>query len=640
MRKSDLRALWLGLMLVVSSCSILQKPGGERCLKYRDQAFMEYRDAQFAKAAKSISKGISCDNKNPTMYELQAAIHEAMGEEEVAVGAYENCLKLEPEDQMVRYQYASYLYRINRYSETLNQLDSFDQSPKMPSFNKPRHGANSALNEKADRLRTAATMAIAQEGNIESLEIENLGPKINTESYEYWPGMPIDGNTLVFTRLVRRQEDFYFAKRVDGEWEKAQPAPGRINTRENEGTTSVFQGVDEQILYYTVCNQGGFGSCDLFYSTLDGSRWGPKNNLGAVINSPSWDAQPSISGDGNTLVFASSRPGGMGGKDIWIAKKVNGKWQRPVNAGPVINTPNNEEAPFLHYDGSTLYFSSDGHPGFGGHDFFIVRTDAEGKWTKPKNLGKGINTPEGDVGFYVDARAEKAYFASERKGGYGGLDLYSMILPDSLKPAPVNYLLGTIRDKSTQKPLTVDVRLVDVETGKNIYSDRVNRFLIPIVPGKNYALHSKKEGYLFDSRNFQPGHSTKLDPFKVVAELEPLKKDQVVRLNNIFFDVDKFDIKKLSEVELKTVIEVLQQNPSMRIEISGHTDNTGSKEHNRILSQNRADAVVAYLMEQGIDKSRLSSIGYGADKPSASNDTVEGRAKNRRIEMRILDIGN
>jgi len=626
-------------LFLLGGCSILSNSGGEKCLKYRDQSYREFQEAQFGKAAKTIAKGIKCDRNNAGMYELQAAIHEAMGDHKTAIRAYQNCLRIDSASQPVRYQFAAYLYRQEDYKNALLQLDTFDLAPEMNDFNTRMHAASDALLAKAKRLKSAASMAMSQKIDLESLEITNLGPNINTSTYEYWPGMPIDGNTFVFTRLVRNQEDFYFSKKSDGEWSKAVPAPGRINTRENEGTSSVFQGPEDQVLYYTVCNQGGYGSCDLYYSKLDGKNWGPKKNMGAMINSSAWDAQPSISGDGNTLVFASARPGGMGGKDIWIAKKVNGKWQKPKNAGPTINTRFNEEAPFLHYDGTTLYFSSDGHQGFGKHDFFLSRKNNEGDWTKPKNLGKGINTPEGDVGFYVDARAEKAYFASERKGGYGGLDIYSMTLPDSLKPLPVNYLLGKIIDKSTKRALKADVRLVDVENNKILFEDNVDHFLIPIVPGKNYALISEKEGYLFDSRNFQPTKSSKSEPFEVIAELEAFKQDQVVRLSNIFFDVDKFNIKLSSIVELKTVIQVLKKNPSMRIEISGHTDNTGSDTHNKELSQNRANAVVNYLVEKGIDKRRLVAVGYGASKPSTSNETVEGRARNRRIEMRILELG-
>ncbi len=323
-----------------------------------------------------------------------------------------------------------------------------------------------------------------------------------------------------------------------------------------------------------------------------------------------------------------------------MAKRVNGQWQEPVNMGPKINTNRSEQAPFLHYDGRTLYFSSDGHEGFGEHDLFVVRMNEAGEWGDPQNLGKGINTQTNDVGFYVDALGKKAYFASQRSGGYGGMDIYSMDLPEHLKPLPVNYLLGYVIDKESQEPLQAKVKLIDVATDEILYEDSVVEFLIPIVPNKNYALLTYANGYLFDSRNFQPLPSTQDKPFEVPVFLTKYKANQIVRLNNIFFDVDKFDLKPESDTELKELLKVLNQNPGMHIEISGHTDNTGAADYNLALSKNRAESVVTYLIANGIDKKRLSSIGFGSNKPADTNETIEGRAMNRRIEMKIVKVKN
>ncbi len=610
----------------------------KKCVELQDKAYADFQVGLYNEALNSIKKSIKCDPSSSTAYAIQAEIYEALKDSANAIKSHKNCIKADSVYQSEYYHFGFYLYRLSRFDEALYYLNRFDSVPLMPNFNPNEDGAAPSMKAKVDRLKASIQMAKAEMGDLLKMQIQNLGEAINSNLNEYWPGMPINGNTLVYTRLVNRQEDFYVAKMGPNGWEKSRFAPGKINTEENEGTNSVYFGPKNQILYYTVCNQGGYGSCDIFYSEMASEKWGERNNLGGVVNSPQWDAQPSVSGDGNTIIFASSRPGGMGGKDLWITKKVNGKWTKPTNLGPTINTKFDEEAPFLHYDGVTLYFASNGHAGFGQHDIFMARLNEESQWSKPENLGKGVNTNQDDLGFYVDAIGQKAYFASSREGGFGGLDLYSINLIDKFKPRPVNYLLGKIYDKQTKKEIAASIRLVNLQTQKVVFEDSTSSFLIPIVAGNNYALHSMAKGYLLDSRNFQPTESTIDKPYVIESYLDKIKLDQVVTLNNIFFDIDKFDLKPESEVELKTVIQLLTANPQMKIEISGHTDNSGSDAHNKELSSNRAASVKTYLEKLGVAPLRLVAKGFGSSKPNASNDTEEGRAKNRRIEIRILNL--
>lgn len=610
-----------------------------KCEKHFEQAYAEFQMQAYKKAAKTVKKSIKCNPNNADYHQLSAAINETLGDTAAAIKSHQASINVEPKYQGNYYFYASYLYRIEKYEQCLNAIDAFYAAPLIEGFNPKKDAAKAVILEKVGRLKASAALSVQDSKLRANLNIQNMGPQINSVNSEYWPGMTLDGSTFVFTRLVDHQEDFYFSYRQNQGWTKAIPAPGRINTPENEGTSAVFMNADKQWLFYTVCNQGGFGSCDLFYSELNGHKWGPRNNMGAVINSEFWDAQPSISADGNTLIFSSARrKGSQGDKDLWMAKRVEGVWQEPVNLGPKINTSKSEQAPFLHYDGRTLYFSSDGHPGFGEHDLFVVRMNEAGEWGDPENLGMGINTQTNDVGFYVDALGNKAYFASMRAGGFGGMDIYSMDLPEYFKPLPVNYVLGKVIDKETRQAIKAKVRLIDVNNDHVWFQDSVSEFLIPIVPNKNYALLTEAGGYLFDSKNFQPLPNTDGKPYEVVAELQRYKDNQVVRLNNIFFDVDKFDLKPESFTELQEVIRVLVQNPQMVIEISGHTDNTGSAAHNVELSKNRAASVIAHLVGKGIDRKRLSSVGFGSSQAAETNDTPEGRALNRRIEMKILKV--
>ena len=394
---------------------------------------------------------------------------------------------------------------------------------------------------------------------------------------------------------------------------------------------------DGSALYYTRCNQpGGLGSCDLYVSDLDGRGWKRGSNLGSPVNGGAWDCQPAISGDGHTLIFSSNRPGGFGGKDLWISYLKQGKWSVPKNMGPAINTRDDDDAPFLHYDGVTLYFSSLGHPGFGGSDIFMSRMGADAQWSTPENLGSGLNTSEDEFGLYIDAGGKKGYFASDRKGGLGRLDIYQFDVPEKFKPIPVTYVSGRIEDAQGGLPLMARVRVVELSTGKVVFSDSVSNFFIPLTAGGNYALFATAKGYVPHSMNFQPTASTLDQPFSVVAKLTPINNNSVFVLRNLFFDTDKYDLKPESAEELLQLVELMKMNPKMEVMITGHTDNQGAADYNVKLSENRAASVVAYLVKAGIASARLKWKGYGDSRPAAPNDTEEGRAKNRRIELVIL----
>ena len=513
----------------------------------------------------------------------------------------------------------------------------------MTSFVPAKHGASVRLKEKAARLKASVQTAMSDVNIAENLKIKNMGPAINTPVDEYWPGMPFSGNRFVFTRRLGGsgnavlQEDFFMSDLKDSVWGKAYSAPGNINTPENEGTLSVK--ADGSALYYTRCNQpGGLGSCDLYVSQLDGKGWQRGDNLGAPVNGGAWDCQPAISGDGHTLIFASSRAGGYGGKDLWVSYLNQGKWSVPRNMGAAINTREDDDAPFLHYDGATLYFSSLGHPGYGGSDIFMSRLGADGLWSTPENLGSGLNTPQDEFGLYIDAGGKKGYFASDRPGGFGRLDIYQFLVPEKFMPKAVTYVSGLVTDSKTGLPLKARVRVVELSSGKVVFTDSVSDFFIPLQAGGNYALFATAKGYMPRSLNFQPLASDLDHPFKVGAQLTPIDAKQVFVLNNIFFDTDKFDLKSESREELAIVVDLMKTNVGMVIEISGHTDNQGAADYNVKLSEARAKSVVTYLVAAGVPAARLKFKGYGASQPAALNDTEANRALNRRIEMVVLKL--
>jgi outer membrane protein OmpA-like peptidoglycan-associated protein len=436
-------------------------------------------------------------------------------------------------------------------------------------------------------------------------------------------------------------EDFYMSKKNKAQnWFPAFNIGEPVNTTENEGAVTIS--ADGQYLFFTGCNrEGGYGSCDIYFSYLDGDTWTQPRNIGAPINTNNWESQPSLSYDGKTLYFASNRPGGHGDMDLWMSKLENGKWGTPVNLGDKINTAQSEQSPYIHKDDQTLYFSSNGHIGMGDLDLFMASKQADGTWTYPKNLGYPINSNDDELALTLSGNGIDAYYASEMKGGKGGLDIYKFELPISARPQGISYVKGNIYNADNKRKLRAKVELIDLATGKPLVETYANRktgeFLVCLPANKNYALNVAHDGYLFHSENFSLINSPASQPFLLDVPLKPIKAGQTVVLKNVFFDTDKFDLKEESRAELNKLVSLLQSNPLTKIEISGHTDNQGNKVKNIALSQNRAKAVMDFLVSKGIAKERLTAKGYADEQPISSNNDEAGRALNRRTEFKIVN---
>ena len=468
----------------------------------------------------------------------------------------------------------------------------------------------------------------------------NLGPEINTADDEYMPAITADENTLIFTRKINNNEDFYQSVKVNGKWQTATYLSNQINTPQyNEGSQSLS--LNGKVLFFTGCNRpDGLGRCDIYISIKKGNEWTKPFDIAPPINTPGWESQPSISADGRTLYFVSNRKGGFGGYDIWKSNLTEKGWSEPENLGPNINTAFDEQSPFIHADDSTLYFCSNGWPGLGGMDLFVSRLGKDGKWQKPTNLGYPINSSGDENGLTTTANGNYAFFASNKLNGYGGFDIYTFELPPALRPHQVTYVKGTVMDAITKKPLEASVDILDLEKNDPVYQDYSSEeegyFLATITTGKDYALNIAKEGYLFYSGNFSlKGRVTK-DPFNITVYLQPIEVGSKVVLQNIFFATNKFDLQDESRTELQKLIDFLTQNPKLKIEVSGHTDNKGTMQANQVLSENRARSVYQYLIANGISADRLSFKGFGQTQPIASNDTEDGRSQNRRTEFKIV----
>ncbi len=478
----------------------------------------------------------------------------------------------------------------------------------------------------------------------------NMGPRVNSAYAEYLPSLTVDESKIVFT--VRRkaddltvclncltEEDMYYSEQVDGIWQDRKPF--ELNTHYNEGGQSISS--DGKYLIFTACERDeGYGSCDLYWSKRIGDAWSKPRNFGKPVNTQYWESQPTFSADGKNIIFVSNRPGGLGGMDLWSTQMIEeGVFSTPVNLGIPVNTMKNEDYPFLHPNGKTLYFSSEGHKGMGGKDIFYSELLPDNTWSEPVNLGYPINTYADEMSLVVNAKGDKAFYSSDRAGGYGKDDLYWFNLPETLRPQSVTYMKGRIFDAKDNTPLEAFFHVVDLKTGNVVVSSssdvKTGEFLICIPTSSSYALHAQRRNYLFYSENFElKDVYTDIEPYVKDIFLKRIELGESVVLNNIFFDTDKSDLKPESEIELKNILQLLMDNPRMRIEISGHTDNIGSKEHNLALSQARAKAVFDYLVNKGIKANRMDYKGYGFSVPIASNESDEGRTQNRRTEFKII----
>ncbi|MFN9710941.1 MAG: OmpA family protein, partial [Bacteroidota bacterium] len=468
----------------------------------------------------------------------------------------------------------------------------------------------------------------------------NLGDSINSKESEYFPSLTIDGKQLVFTRrLNNTNEDFFISNKVNNKWHLAGQIPGNLNSPLNEGAQNIS--LDGKMLVYTACNrEDGQGSCDIYLSYITKTGWSEGINAGQLLNTDQWESQPCLSPDKRALYFAARLPEGYGGSDIYVSYlQPNGRWGIPVNMGSEINTIGDESSPFVHADNQTFYFTSNGLQGYGGTDLFLMRKKADGSWGKPENLGYPINTINDEGTLIVAADGITAFYASDRSDSRGGLDIYQFSLPNYVRPLPTFWVSGKVFDIKQKQGLPAIIELIELSTGQiisKIQTEEDGSYLVPLPSGKNYAFNVARKGYLFYSSSFFLEKSDKENIFKKDIPLTPIEAGSKIVLNNIFFNTGSAELQPASTIELEKLVQLLSDNVGLRIEISGHTDNIGKPADNLTLSNNRAKAVVNFLIQKGIAAGRLTAKGFGETQPVAENTSEEGRSQNRRTELKVL----
>lgn len=639
------------LFVLFSTLAASAQPGerystsNSKAIKWYQEAVQAYEIGLKREALELIDSALDKDPGFAEAYLLRAQISADAKNRAAAIDDLTKVTELELEAFNDVYFYLG---------ELLMREEAYDKADAAFAALILKGSRNKKVLDHARLMRASCAFAQQAKRNPLPFAPKNLGPGINTDEPEYFPAITADGATLLFTREVQdnrvrggRQEDFFVSSMASETWSEAKPL-SEINTSYNEGAPSLS--ADGQWLVFTACESAGgdwgpyqgFASCDLFSSRLIGDQWSKAVNL-RQVNSYNWDSQPSYSSDGSTLYFVRGKNKGRGvqEQDIYYSTLDEEQgWSKPQPIPGLVNTAFEEESVMIHPDGQTLYFSSNGHPGMGGLDIFYSKKQPDGSWGEPVNLGYPINTGGDENSLLVGPDGRVAFFASDKEGGYGGLDLYSFELPEHARPNPVSFVNGEVFDAFSFRKLEARFELIDLESGEQVitsYSNPGNgQFLVVLPLGRDYALNVTRPGYLFHSQHFSLKGVEAGDPFFLEIPLEKIEEGSSVVLKNIFFDTDRYDLKAASEVELNKLLVFLETNPNLRLEIGGHTDQVGSEEENLLLSERRAQAVVDYLVSKGIADSRLKAVGYGEGSPIASNETESGRALNRRTEMKVL----
>jgi outer membrane protein OmpA-like peptidoglycan-associated protein/tetratricopeptide (TPR) repeat protein len=600
-----------------------------------DQAIAYTQEDNYNNAISLFEQAIYIDSNYVDAYLSLAGVYGQLKKSALSVEYFEMALAKDSfYARVYKLPYAINLAGIGNFEKALQVIKEYLANPKLGE-----------VSRKAGEFRKrcfefAVQFEKKHAGRKYNFTPVNLGDKINSPESEYLPCLTIDGKEFFFTRRVRgRDEDFFSAKWDSNDWKKAAPLGGNVNTDFNEGAQMISQ--DGQWLVFTACNRrDGYGSCDIYISFNTPQGWSEAVNIGGKINTDQWESQPCLSPDKRDLYFASRRPGGYGGSDIYVSHLLpNGQWTTPENLGPQINTSGDEASPFIHADNQTLFFTSNGLQGYGDADLFFSRKGPKGDWSVPENLGYPINTIHSEGTLFIAADAKTAYYASDRSDSRGGLDIYSFELPEYIRPYKTLWVKGRVYDKKSTAGLPSAVELTDLKTKQlvsKVQTDEKGNYFITLPVGKDYAFNVNRRGYLFYSDNFFLKDRSPDSTYEKNIPLQPIEPNASVVLKNIFFDTNKYELKPESEAELDKLVQLLNDNPTLKIQIGGHTDSVGTEPDNFKLSDNRSRSVVNYLVGKKINPARLTAKGYGESQPIAPNRTEEGRALNRRTEMKVI----
>jgi outer membrane protein OmpA-like peptidoglycan-associated protein len=700
------RLFGVSILFFATTPLFAQRP---EALKHARAGFEYEQKSEYQYALFEYDTAAKLDPTYPYPVERTGGMYQVLKNYPKAIDFYERAVHIDSAFDVYNYYNLGLCFHVvQKYDSAVLNLKEFIRRMD------PVNHADSVAMQDADwwiKFNLGCIVEAAKPKNTE--EPVPLG-EINSKYNDFAPSETADGSTLYFTsdrpgtnkkEVIEKggfSEDIFVAHRDSlGHFSSPAPLPPPLNSLDDEGSATVT--ADGQTLYMSLCRRpGGVGDCDLYESQLSGNQWATPQNLGQPLNSPAWDAEPSVTADGSTLYFSSTRPGSIeGSEDIYVAyRNTDGSWTPPKNLGEPVNTRFNDRSPFISADGKTLYFSSNGHPGFGNHDLFMTRKLSDGTWCVPVNLGRPINAYGDDVFLTIPASGDKIIYSTQRADARASLHLYEAKLPLEFRPGPVTLIAGTVYDRVTHSAVAAEVDVNDLKTNQLVAVYHANKvtgkFYITLGTGKMYGITATASGYAPYSDHYtvpdtisyrEVTHDLPLTPLpaeiagnvknpnenknpkgnlnpngnkkenrtpngnkNTSGNKNPNEKKNPsgnlnpngnidtsgIELHNVFFDFDKSTLRPESHSELDYWVALLKKNPKLKIEIDGHTDSVGTAAYNLKLSLERARAVQEYLVDHGINELRLLPKGFGATRPKASNATEEGRQRNRRTEFRFI----
>jgi outer membrane protein OmpA-like peptidoglycan-associated protein len=537
-----------------------------------------------------------------------------------------------------------YFYINNNLVKEIKTLKWFDNRFGVITFSNQKLLVDNFILKSSQQINLPPTLS-------SGLIKENLGTTVNSVYDDLGPIVSADGKTLYFSRKYCREniggvedrEDLWYSVSSDGEvWSASRNMGRNINTTAADNLASVS--ADNNTLMFAV------GNGDYAFVHRSANGWSKPERLYLDVDNEADFREAWLSSDGQAILFTAKLKGNLyyqkenGERDIFVCtKKKNGKWNKPVNLGSLINSGEDESSPFLAADGRTLYFATEGRPGYGDADIFVSKriNDSWTDWTEPQNLGPEINTSDFDAYYTVPASGKYAYMVSSSKS-LGKTDIIRVSLPETMKPDPVALVSGKILNAKTNKPVSASILFEDLNSDKHageaMSDPSTGDYRIILPYGNNYGFHASAKGYISVNENLE---LVEIDTYKEIQKnlyLVPIEVGQRLSLNNVFFEQGRPLLKAESFPELDRLVDIMKSNPSMEISLEGHTDNVGHVNSLIVLSQDRVSTVKNYLVKNGITASRITGKGYGSSKPLERNDTEEHRRKNRRVEFRIVKI--
>jgi outer membrane protein OmpA-like peptidoglycan-associated protein len=588
---------------------------------------------QYDQAIALLENAIKKDDHFIEAYARLAEIYHVLDALELAEGNYQTAIDLAAGSR----KYSDVYLNIAKVQITLERYEAakgnIERYLDFALKNKRKSAA-------AKLLLSKAIYALEHINSPLAFSPTSLNESVNQFAMQYFPVVTADENTLLYTKRDGNSpyddEDIMIStKNEQGDWGEPTSISAKINSELNEGTCAIS--ADGRTLVFTSCQgREGFGSCDLYISYKHGDDWSKPENLGSSINSIAWESQPSLSADGRTLYFVSNRKGGLGGRDIWVSANKEGEWGVPLNLGDKVNTSNEEVSPFIHPNGKTLYFASDGLPGFGGFDIYSNELDTNHVWSTLKNMGYPINRGTDQMSLVITSDGSKGFY-SDSGGNRKLSEIKEFDVPEEIQlKYKTHYVSGIVTDEQTKLALGARVQLYDINSREllsEVVSDAISGdYLMVLTEGGNYALYIEKTGYVFQSINFNFEKALSHKSVDIDITLTPIAKGVTSILNNVFFAHDSYELNEESRVELDKVAKFIRTN-DLKLEIGGYADQTGGQAYNQVLSEKRAKSVYDYLIEiNRIPQNALSYKGYGQDISNVSGQLAHAR----RIEFKLL----